>query len=108
MTCDPKRDSKVAYLGVSEVLGFFFGSVFLTPLTDVIGRKKTNIILTLVMVLPVIVITIMQTINKANYIAFVVLIFISGLAGAPRFNMGCLYPCEFTTDEKMLLYNFNV
>ena len=90
------------------MLGFFFGSVFLTPLADVIGRKKTNIILTLVMVLPVVIITILQTINKANYIVFIILIFISGLAGAPRFNLSCLYPCEFTTDDKLLLYNFNV
>ena len=107
LTCKDNYHELVGLLGVILVIGFFFGSIFLTPLADIYGRKKLNWWLTIIWTVPVILLTFLQQINAANYAVFCVLIFINGCATAPRFNISAMYSCEYTTEEKVLLYNFN-
>ena len=48
LLCDDNYDLKKSMFGGIEIMGFFLGSILLTPFADIFGRKKTNILLILI------------------------------------------------------------
>ena len=92
--------------GVIEIIGFFLGSILLTPFADIIGRKKATLMLTLIQAIPVLVIAIVQQSSALTYGTALTFVFISGFATASKYNLAVLYAVEFTTKEKQISITF--
>jgi len=45
MLCDPHYQLKVAMLGTALAVGFLIGSLTITPMADLIGRRLSNLYL---------------------------------------------------------------
>ena len=46
--CADNYTHLTAYFGTAMIVGYFLGSIFITPFADTIGRKKMNIYTTLI------------------------------------------------------------
>jgi MFS family permease len=103
--CSSNYTSLTAYYGTSMIAGYFLGSIFITPHADTIGRKKMNIIVTLIQCFAVTAISIIQLWSNSNidypgfvnYYLIVGFCFIMGLSSVPRYNVTMIYGLEFTT-----------
>ena len=89
LVCLPK--SEMGMCGGLMLAGYFFGSIFLVRLGDIVGRKMVTVVSSLAGVVALIGIIAAQ-----NIIALFLFIFIYGLAIAPRSFMAYVWALELS------------
>ena len=104
MVCVSNYNFKVSLFGTVMLAGFMVGSIFLTPWADVIGRKKANLMVSIIQTCAILVLTIVMQSGFTNYYLYLTIIFVVGLASASRYNIAVLYALEFTTVKYQKLY----
>ena len=104
MVCVSNYNFKVSLFGTVMLAGFMVGSIFLTPWADVIGRKKANLMVSIIQTCAILVLTIVMQSEFTNYYLYLTIIFVVGLASASRYNIAVLYALEFTTVKYQKLY----
>jgi len=105
--CDSSYHIKTSMFGTVMLAGFLIGSIFLTPLGDVHGRKKMNWILNLIQGIGIWGVTVVMAIPAiTNYWALLFFTFVLGLGTAAHYNMAVIYTSEFTTWEHQKRYTF--
>lgn len=98
MYCDDNYDLRVSFFGTALMIGYFLGSIFITPMGDTYGRMKMHTFLAITQTIFV-ALTIIFTVYTTSYISVVVLNFLLGLVTAPRYNMCIMYGLEFTNKD---------
>ena len=93
--------------GTACLVGFMIGSIFLTPLGDVYGRRMMNFVTTLVQSIGFFGITICLAVpGWANYWVLIFFTFILGLPTASLYNISMMVANEYTTQEGQKFYTF--
>lgn len=105
MICDDNFSFKSSMFGTTMMFSFLLGSVFITPLGDVYGRKKMNFAVTVMQTIGLNGITLCLAVDGwANYYVLLALIFLTGLGTATHYNICMIYAAEFTTQKYVKLY----
>lgn len=97
LVCTPKV--QISFFGTLLLAGFFFGSIFLVRLGDIIGRKKVVVVSTLVSS-----VCLVGILLSPSLITLFVCIFIFGLTCGPR-GLSFVYALELTTSEYEVVYS---
>lgn len=93
--------------GTALLFSFLLGSVFITPLGDVHGRKIIHRIVICMQTFGIMGITLTMLIPQiASYYTFLILVFIVGLGTATHYNIGFCYSLEFTVQSEAPTYTF--
>lgn len=100
----PENSVETQYLislfGVSVMLGLAFGSLFLTNIADVFGRKPVllqSIFISNIFLLPIILF-------QSNYSMTLLSTFLFGTLAAVKFSVSYMYSLELTTLENHELF----
>lgn len=94
LLCDPNFKRNISFFGFSLLLGFFTGSLFVTPLLDIHGRRIVNIWSTICMIISLTI-----CFSTTNYWVVLLSIFLTAVAMVARYSLAMLYCQEFTTFE---------
>ena len=88
LACAPKW--QIAMLGVSLYIGYFIGSLFVGPYADIYGRKPLFLLTSCVFFISNVLMLIF-----VNLYVFWFFLFIYGITGSARMNVGHIYATEF-------------
>jgi MFS family permease len=91
---------KVSSFGVFVMAGIACGSLLLTNLSDIYGRKSVLLVATLIssfLLVPIIL-------EQDNYMFTVSFSFLFGMAAAVKFSVSYMYSLELTTSQNGEFY----
>jgi len=96
LLCGKGSEFKISMLGMALMFGYMLGSLLLTNLSDIYGRKSVLLVVTTISSLMVPLICLMQS----DYYPTMVLCLLFGMTTPCRYSVAFMYTTELTTKAK--------
>ena len=100
LVCDGQNQSKIVSFGTSLMLGIMIGSIALTNIADIYGRKPVLVYSTIASS----ILTIPLILSISQFYPTVILTFAFGVTVSPRYSVAYMYSVELSTQSNATFF----